>query len=99
MKPVERGQIVAIVDPSGSGESIITAILERFHKIHTGDVKVNGHPILSADLGLSRSMISLASQETVLYWGTIKENILLELEENTHLSHDNIVRACPDADI
>jgi len=96
---VERGQNVAIVGPSGSGKSTITAILERFYEIDTGDVLVNGHPIQSVDLGLYRSMISLVSQETVLYRGTIEENILLGFEENSQVSHDDVVRACHDANI
>jgi len=96
---VHRGQNIAIVGASGSGKSTITALLERFYDVDSGLVLVNGNPIQSLNLGLYRNMISLVSQETVLYRGTIEENVLLGFEEDSQVSHDDVIQACQDANI
>lgn len=96
---VQRGQNIAIVGPSGSGKSTIFGLLERFYKLDSGDILVNGHPVQSLNLQLYRSMISLVSQDTVLYEGTIKDNVLFGYHGDAQASHNDVVRACQDANI
>lgn len=82
---------------SGSGKSAITAVLERFYEIEAGEILVNGQSIMSFDVDQYRSMVSLVSQDTILYRGTIEENVLLGIAEDSQVSHDDVVRACQDA--
>ncbi|CAD6589118.1 MAG: hypothetical protein ASARMPREDX12_003604 [Alectoria sarmentosa] len=96
---VQRGRNIAIVGASGSGKSSITALLERFYDVDSGNILVNDNPIQSLDPRLYGSMVSLVSQETVPYWGTIEENVLVGCEENPQASHDNVIQACQDANI
>jgi len=96
---VQRGQHVAIVGSSGSGKSTITAVLERFYEIEAGEILVNGQSIMSFDVDQYRSMVSLVSQDTILYRETIEENVLLGIAEDSQVSHDDVVRACQDANI
>ena len=75
------------------------ALLERFYRLDSGSILINDHPVQSINLRSYRSMISLVSQETVLYRGTIKENILLGFHGNSQIAHDKVVQACQDANI
>jgi len=54
---------------------------------------------MSFDVDQYRSMVSLVSQDTILYRGTIDENVLLGIAEDSQVSHDDVVRACQDANI
>lgn len=72
---VTHGETVAIVGPSGSGKSTLVNLLPRFYDPQDGSVLLNGTDIRSFRLKELRSLIGLVSQDTVLFSGTIKENI------------------------
>ena len=90
------GQFVALVGASGSGKSTAIALLERFYDPQSGSILVDGQEILTYNLQDYRSHLALVSQETTLYMGTIRDNVLAD---KTDVNEEAIVRACKDANI
>lgn len=70
------GQTVALVGPSGAGKSTIIKLLLRFFDPDSGVISLDGHDIRTLDRKNFLSQIALVPQETLLFGGTIKENIL-----------------------
>jgi ATP-binding cassette subfamily B (MDR/TAP) protein 1 len=94
---VEPGQYIAFVGPSGSGKSTILGLLERFYDPSSGQIKIDGQDISHLNIDDFRNLVSLVSQETTLYSGTIRENIVMGLGDN--ISDEDIVRVCKLANI
>ncbi|MBR1798772.1 MAG: ABC transporter ATP-binding protein [Bacteroidales bacterium] len=73
---VPRGQTWAIVGGSGSGKTTIASLLCHFYEVERGQVLVNGIDVRDCSLGQLRGMIGVVAQESQLFNGTVKENIL-----------------------
>lgn len=73
---VQAGQTVALVGPSGAGKSTIIKLLHRFFDPRQGAVRLDGHDIRDLDRKSFLSQVALVPQETLLFGGTVKENIL-----------------------
>jgi len=69
------GKIVAIVGPSGAGKSTIINLLARFYDVASGAVLVDGHDIRSVTTESLRKQIGIVLQESVLFSGTLEDNI------------------------
>jgi ATP-binding cassette subfamily B protein len=72
---VEPGQIAAIVGPSGTGKTTIANLIARFYDPLAGAIKIDGRDIRGYSLKSLRDQISFVLQDTVLFRGTIWENI------------------------
>ena len=70
------GQTVALVGPSGAGKSTIIKLLFRFFDPNSGAIRLDGHDIRTLDRKSFLSQIALVPQETLLFGGTVRENIL-----------------------
>ncbi|CBY01299.1 similar to multidrug resistance protein 1 [Plenodomus lingam JN3] len=92
----EPGQFIALVGASGSGKSTVMQLLERFYDATDGSVFVDGVNIKDYNLQAYRAQLAIVSQETTLYTGTIKENIMADKED---VSDEAIIQACKDANI
>ena len=73
---VRPGQTVALVGPSGAGKSTVIKLLHRFFDANQGSIRLDEHDIRSLDRNSFLSQIALVPQETLLFGGTVKENIL-----------------------
>ena len=73
---VRPGQTVALVGPSGAGKSTVIKLLHRFFDANQGSIRLDEHDIRSLDRKSFLSQIALVPQETLLFGGTVKENIL-----------------------
>ncbi|WP_287129006.1 ABC transporter ATP-binding protein [Candidatus Cyanaurora vandensis] len=71
----EPGQVLALVGPSGGGKSSLVNLLSRFWDPQEGQILVDGVDIRTVTLPSLRRQIGLVPQETVLFSGTIAENI------------------------
>ncbi len=80
---IPAGKKVALVGQSGAGKSTIMQLLLQFHKADTGEVRVDGRPIIEYDLESYRSNFAIVPQEVILFGGTIRENILYGKPEAT----------------
>ncbi|MDO7876276.1 ABC transporter ATP-binding protein [Hymenobacter sp. ASUV-10] len=72
---IAAGEKVALVGPSGAGKSTIAALLMQFYELSGGQILVDGHPLADYDLTGLRRHIGIVPQETLLFGGTIRENI------------------------
>ena len=72
---VKTGKTVALVGPSGSGKSTLISLLPRLNNPTEGKIFINGIDIESMPLQHLRSLISIVSQDTVLFNATVTENI------------------------
>ncbi|MBQ4343021.1 MAG: ABC transporter ATP-binding protein [Erysipelotrichaceae bacterium] len=90
------GKSIAIVGPSGSGKSTIINLIPRIYDVISGEVLFDGVDVRKLDLSFLRSQIGLVSQETYLFNGTIRENLLYA---NENASEEMIVEACKKANI
>ncbi len=70
------GQTVALVGPSGAGKSTIIKLLLRFFDPISGAIRLDNHDIRTLDRKSFLSQIALVPQETLLFGGTVRENIL-----------------------
>ncbi|MFO7032179.1 type I secretion system permease/ATPase [Limnospira fusiformis CCALA 023] len=89
------GSFVAIVGLSGSGKSTLMKILERLYPPMSGRVKIDNYDINKVELYSLRRQIGVVLQDTLLFSGTVQENIALT---NPEASTDEIIRAAKVAD-
>ncbi|KAL4217465.1 tRNA N6-adenosine threonylcarbamoyltransferase [Mactra antiquata] len=94
---VEPGQTVALVGPSGCGKSTIVSLLQRFYDPSQGTIEVDGVNIKDINLIRLRYLISVVSQEPILFDCSIKDNIVYGLD--TPLSMEDVIAAARDANI
>ncbi len=73
---VKKGQIVAIVGPSGAGKSTIASLLPRFYDVTGGSITVDGLDIRDVTLNSLREQVGIVPQETLLFNGSVYDNIL-----------------------
>jgi ABC-type multidrug transport system fused ATPase/permease subunit len=71
----DSGQMIGIVGPTGSGKSTTVSLLPRFYDADSGVITIDGVDIRTVKLHGLRSQISFVLQETVLFRGTIHDNI------------------------
>ncbi len=72
---VKDGQKVAIVGPTGAGQTTMVKLLMRFYDVNKGAVKVDGHNVQDFHRSQLREMFGMVLQDTWLFNGTIMENI------------------------
>ena len=69
------GEVVAVVWSSGAGKSTIADLIPRFYDPQGGIIRVDGHDLRHVTLASLRSQIAIVPQETVLFGGTVRDNI------------------------
>ncbi|MCX7030008.1 MAG: ABC transporter ATP-binding protein [Spirochaetes bacterium] len=89
----EPGRITAIIGPTGSGKSTLAALVPRFHDATSGVVLVGGVDVRSIDLAGLRGRIALVPQKTVLFTGTIAENLRWGREDAGQTDLEEAARA------
>lgn len=84
------GQMTAIVGPSGAGKTTIANLIPRFYDIADGAITIDGFDIKKVTLASLREQIGIVPQETVLFNGTIYDNILYG---NLNATEEQVVAA------
>jgi ABC-type multidrug transport system fused ATPase/permease subunit len=92
--PIEQGQTVAIVGPNGSGKSTLLSLLPRLIEPTQGRVLIDGHDIAQYSLKSVRQQMAMVTQQTVLFEGTIAENIAYG---QAHASRCDVIAAAQTA--
>ncbi len=93
---LEGGHSMAIVGPSGSGKSTIINLIPRLYDVDSGSVRFDGCDVRKLDLEYLRSKVGVVSQETYLFNGTIRENLLYAKPDATE---EELIEACKKANI
>lgn len=73
---VKAGEILALVGPSGAGKSTIFNLLPRFYDPTSGAIRIDGQDIRGVTQASLRDQMAIVPQETILFGGTIRDNIL-----------------------
>jgi subfamily B ATP-binding cassette protein MsbA len=73
---IQAGEILALVGPSGAGKSTLLNLLPRFYDPTGGAIRLDGHDLRAVTQQSLREQIGIVPQETILFGGTIRENIL-----------------------
>ncbi|UKZ77194.1 ABC transporter bea3 [Trichoderma virens FT-333] len=95
---IEKGQFAALVGASGCGKTSIISLLERFYDLDKGRILCNGQDINEVNIFDYRKHLSLVAQEPTLFQGTLRDNIILGVDEAT-VTDEQIHQACRDASI
>jgi ABC-type multidrug transport system fused ATPase/permease subunit len=80
---IKPGQFVGIVGPTGSGKSTVVSLIPRFYDVQSGVVRIDGRDVRDYKLKPLRDTIGYVLQDTVLFRGTILENIAFGRPEAT----------------
>ncbi|OQA06546.1 MAG: putative multidrug export ATP-binding/permease protein [bacterium ADurb.Bin374] len=87
---VDPGEVVALVGPSGAGKTTLVNLIPRFFELSSGSIEIDGIDIRDLTVSSLRGNIGLVPQETLLFSGTIEDNIRFGRLEATN---DEIVAA------
>ena len=71
----EPGQMVALLGTTGAGKSSLVHLIPRFYDVTSGRITLDGHDVRDLDLATLRRQIGMALQETILFSGSIRDNI------------------------
>lgn len=102
---VAAGETIGIVGPSGSGKSTLMSLIIGFYRPTAGRMLLDGRDMQSIDLRSYRRFLSVVSQETLLFEGTLRENIAYGLSRVTNerlndairdANAEDFIRALPD---
>lgn len=75
------GQKVAIVGPTGAGKTTLVNLLMRFHEIQGGEIRIDGTPIHRLTRAAVHSLFCMVLQDTWLFEGTVRENLVYNNEK------------------
>lgn len=93
---LDKGQMIALVGPTGSGKTTVMNLMNRFYDVDQGAVKIDDIDIREMDLDALRSHVGIVLQESVLFSGTIRDNIVFGKPDATD---EEVVAAAQQAHI
>ena len=80
---IPKGKTVALVGQSGSGKSTIANLLTRFYEVNNGEILIDNHNIKDITMESLRNLTGLVTQDSIMFNGTISDNIKLGCTEAT----------------
>lgn len=86
----EPGQKIAIVGPTGAGKSTMVNLLMRFYDINSGQIIIDGTPIMAITREAVHDQFSMVLQDTWLFEGTVKENLIYN---QTNITDEQVIAA------
>ncbi|MEK5406598.1 ABC transporter ATP-binding protein [Paenibacillus sp. FSL W8-0439] len=87
----EAGQKIAIVGPTGAGKTTLVNLLMRFYELNGGEIYIDGTPISQLTRENVHKLFCMVLQDTWLFEGTIRENIVFSKE---HVTDEQVEAAC-----
>ena len=90
---VEPGQKVAIVGPTGAGKTTVINLLMRFYETDSGSILIDGVPITDLTREQVRNLFGMVLQDTWMFEGTLRENIVMNREGITDEELDRVCEA------
>lgn len=87
----KAGQKIAIVGPTGAGKTTLVNLLMRFYEVNSGEIYIDGTPISSVTRSALHQQFCMVLQETWLFEGTVRENIVYSKQG---VSDETVIDAC-----
>ena len=94
---IPAGRVTALIGPSGSGKTTLLNLVERMYPVSGGKILFGGEDTARYSLKSFRSEISYVTQESTLFVGTIRDNILFGIKRE--VTDEELEKACTDAEI
>jgi ATP-binding cassette subfamily B protein len=91
-----KGDLIAIVGPTGAGKTTIVNLLMRFYDVNSGDITIDGESIYKVTRSSLRSAFTMVLQDTWLFYGTVYENVAYG---KANVTMEEVVNACKAARI
>lgn len=91
---IRQGETIGIIGPTGSGKTTLVSLIPRLYDVKKGRVSIGGVDVRCLPLNLLRSKIGMVLQESILFAGTMEENLRFGKEEATE---EELLAACADA--
>ena len=91
---IQPGQKVAIVGPTGAGKTTMVNLLMRFFEINSGEIRIDGVPIAQLKRENVHDLFSMVLQDTWLFEGTVRENLIYNMKGITDDQLEKVCRAC-----
>lgn len=90
---VDKGETIALVGESGAGKSTILNLVIGFNQVNSGEVLIDGHNMKNIDLRSYRKHLAVVPQTSILFSGTIRDNITYGVDNVDEATLDEIVKA------
>lgn len=90
---IPKGSTVAIVGPTGGGKTTLISLLMRFYDPKTGEIRIDGHNTYHRNMDDVRRSFAMVLQDTWLFGGTIRENLLYGNPKADEQALQNAVKA------
>ena len=91
---VKSGQKVAIVGPTGAGKTTMVNLLMRFYDIGGGNITIDGKSLYDLTRDNVHSLFGMVLQDTWLFEGTVRENLVYNMQGITDEQLERVVKAC-----
>ena len=91
---IQPGQKVAIVGPTGAGKTTLVNLLMRFFEVNSGEIRIDGVPTSQMTRESVHDLFSMVLQDTWLFEGTVRENLVYNKEGITDQQLEEACRAC-----
>ena len=91
---IRPGQKVAIVGPTGAGKTTMVNLLMRFFELNGGSIRIDGIPSSELRREDVHAMFGMVLQDTWLFEGTVRENLVYNMEDITDEQLERVCRAC-----
>ena len=90
---VDKGETIALVGESGAGKSTILNLVIGFNQVNQGEVLIDGHNMKDIDLRSYRKHLAVVPQTSILFSGTIRDNITYGVENVDEATLNEVVKA------
>ena len=90
---VDKGETIELVGESGAGKSTILNLVIGFNQVNSGEVLIDGHNMKDIDLRSYRKHLAVVPQTSILFSGTIRDNITYGVDNVDEATLDEIVKA------
>lgn len=91
---VEPGQKIAIVGPTGAGKTTLVNLIMRFYDLNSGRILIDGIPIDQVKREAVHDLFGMVLQDTWLFEGTVRENLIYNLDEVSDADLEEALKAC-----
>lgn len=94
---INQGETTAIIGATGSGKTSLAGLIPRFYNIDSGEILIDGINIETMNIESLRKNIAVVPQETILFSGSVKENILFHYEQSDQSGLEELMLKCAES--